>query len=232
MCHLRGEGLTRPQTLLGEQPVAFLLLAKGFCPPGWARPSSPFRGSERTALLRVDFGHFSGHWAPASAQPLLPRRMRTQSLSLQQCQGLGDRSPRQPGLSAPATAPVTRGCSHVSVLWFALGNAPEGSSRGTGGMQGSFRGLQTLHATASPGWQLLPTPGSPESPAGSPALGVMILPATSSCLSPFQAHWVLPSAFPSSPGPCWRISPHIAQINELRRDACPGTRPSVCPLPG
>lgn len=95
-------------------------------------------------------------------------------------------------------------------------------------MQGSFsKGLQTLHPSASPGWQLLPAPGSQESGAGSPALGVMTLLATSSCLSPFQSRWVLPSAFPSAPGPCWRISLHIARISELQRDACPGTRPSV-----
>lgn len=102
-------------------------------------------------------------------------------------------------------------------------------------MQGSFsKGLQTLHPTTSLGWQLLPTPGSRRQRLAALLWGVMILLATSSCLNPFQSRWVLPSAFPSTPGPCWRISAHIARINELRRDACPGTTasPSVCPLLG
>lgn len=120
------------------------------------------------------------------------------------------------------------------LVWFALGNAPKGSSRGTGGIQGSSsKGLQTLHPTTSLGWQLPPTPGSQESAGWQPCFGVMILLATSSCLNPFQSCWVLPSAFRSTPGPCWQIFLHIARINELRRDACPGTTasPSVCPLP-
>lgn len=60
--------------------------------------------------------------------------------------------------------------------------------------------------------------------------GAMALLAPSSCLNPFQSHWVLPSTFPSTLGPCWRISLHIARINELRRHVCPSATAglSVC----
>ena len=194
VCRLGGEGLRRPQNLrvlwVGDL-LCPSCLQRDFAPLVRARSTSTSRGLERNPGA----GGHGGFWplllgtgAPASlgcCLPVLPSAtapwgggLGLSPLSLQQWLVGWDDAPcgvtcavSWSGQLGPRS-PEIHGCSHMAAGQVHFRKCSRWGAAGTGGKRGlSSEGVQAPHPTASPGWQLLPAPGSQELAAWQPRIG-------------------------------------------------------------